>query len=44
MLLAHIVATYDIKVEEGKRVPRDLFLSEARFPGNANVMFRARQK
>jgi len=43
-LLAHIVATYDIKIEEGKAVPRDLFLSEVRLPGNANVMFRARQK
>jgi len=42
--LAHIVATYDIKIEEGKEVPRDLFLSAVRLPGNANVMFRARQK
>jgi len=42
--LAHIVTTYDIKFEEGKGVPRDLFLSGLRYPGNANVMFRARQK
>jgi len=43
-LLAHIIVTYDIKFEEGKGVPQDLFFSGVRFPGNANVMFRARQK
>jgi len=44
VLLAYIVSTYDIKFEEGKKVPPELFLAGVRFPGNANVMFRARQK
>jgi hypothetical protein len=44
VLLAHIVSNYDIKFEEGERVPPELFLSGVRFPGNANGMFRARQK
>jgi len=43
-LLAHIISTYDIKFEEGKGAPRDLFLSGVRIPGKANVMFRARQR
>jgi hypothetical protein len=43
VLLAHIVSTYDIKFEEGTRVPRELFLAGVRIPGNANAMFRARQ-
>jgi len=44
ILLAHIVSTYDIKFEEGGKVPRELFLAGVRFPGNANAMFRERQK
>lgn len=44
VLFAHIVATYDIEFEEGKRVPRELCIAAMRFPGNANVMFRTRQK
>jgi len=44
VLLAYIVSTYDIKLEEGKRVPPELFLAGARIPGNANAMFRARLK
>lgn len=43
-LLAHIVLTYDIKFEEGERVSPELFLAGVRIPGNANAMFRARQK
>ena len=43
-LFAHIVATYDIKLEDGKGVPRGLSIAGARFPGNADVMFRTRQK
>ncbi|KAF8490824.1 cytochrome P450 [Russula emetica] len=43
ILLAYIVTTYDIKFEEG-RVPREFCISYLRIPGNANVMFRARQK
>ena len=44
VLLAHIISTYDIKFEEGEGVPSSLFLAGARFPGNANAMFRSRQK
>ncbi|KAF8467567.1 cytochrome P450 [Russula ochroleuca] len=43
-LFAHIIATYDIKFEEGKGVPRELCIAGLRFPGKANVMFRTRQK
>jgi len=43
-LLAHIVANYDIKFAEGSGVPRELFLSGLRYPGKADVMFRARRK
>jgi cytochrome P450 len=44
VLLAHIVATYDVKFEEGKGVPRQICVSGMRIPGKANVMFRTRQK
>ena len=44
VLFAYIVATYDIKFEEGKGVPRELCIAATRYPGNANVMFRTRQK
>jgi len=43
-LLAHILVTYDIKFEEGKRAPRSFIINSARIPGKANVMFRKRQK
>jgi hypothetical protein len=43
-LLAYIVATYDIKWEEGKGVPREHCIAGFRFPGKANMMFRTRQK
>ncbi|KAF8477701.1 cytochrome P450 [Russula ochroleuca] len=43
-LFAHIVATYDVKFEEGKGVPREVCIAGLRFPGNSNVMFRTRQK
>jgi hypothetical protein len=43
-LFAYIVATYDVKFEEGNGVPRDHCIAGFRFPGNANVMFRTRQK
>lgn len=42
--MAHMVTTYDIKFAEGSGVPRELFLSGLRYPGKADVMFRARQK
>ena len=43
-LIAYVVATYDIKLEEGKGVPREHCIAGMRVPGNANVMFRYRQK
>jgi len=43
-LIAHMITTYDIKFEEGKGVPQEYYVSYLRFPGNANVMFRERQK
>jgi hypothetical protein len=43
-LLAYIVVTYDIKLEEGKEIPRGFCIASLKFPGNANVMFRSRQK
>ncbi|KAI0292779.1 cytochrome P450 [Russula brevipes] len=43
-LLAHIVVTYDFKLEEGKGVPPDICIAALRIPGSANVLFRARQK
>ncbi len=43
-LLAHIVVTYDIKFEEGKQAPRGLHVGAMRIPGNANAMFRKRQR
>jgi len=43
-LFAYIVATYDIKFEEGKSVPHGYCVSGGRAPAAANVMFRVRQK
>ena len=43
-LFAHIVATYDVKFEEGKGVPRERCIAALRFPGKADVSFRTRQK
>ncbi|KAF8491192.1 cytochrome P450 [Russula emetica] len=44
VLFAHIVATYDIKLEEGKAIPSDVCIAGSRFPRNANLMFRARKR
>lgn len=43
-LLARIVVTYDIKLEEGKKVPSDITFASAHVPGHADVLFRKRQK
>jgi cytochrome P450 len=43
-VLAHIVATYDIKLEDGKGAPRQFWFSGTLFTRPGNVMFRARQK
>ncbi|KAI0277137.1 cytochrome P450 [Russula aff. rugulosa BPL654] len=43
-LLAYILTTYDIKLEEGKEIPSDVCIGGMRFPRNTNLMFRARKK
>jgi cytochrome P450 len=43
-LLAHILVTYDVKLEEGKRAPRTFIIDLMHVPEKANVMFRKRQK
>lgn len=43
-LLARILITYDFKFEEGEGVPRERRIVSFRRPGNANVLFRKRQK
>ena len=43
-LLAHIIITYDFKLEEGKGVPPDVCFGPLRSPGDANVLFKKRQK
>ncbi|KAH9975535.1 cytochrome P450 [Lactifluus volemus] len=42
-LLAHMVVTYDMKFEEGKGAPPQLWIAGGYIPRNANVMFRKRQ-
>ncbi|KAF8271099.1 cytochrome P450 [Lactarius quietus] len=43
-LLAHIIVTYDIKLEAGKPTPCTRLAYTRRIPDKANVMFRKRQK
>ncbi len=43
-LLAYMVVTYDLKLEEGKQVPRRFNISMTNILGNADVLFRKRQK
>ncbi|KAH9972310.1 cytochrome P450 [Lactifluus volemus] len=43
-MLAHIIVTYDFKFEEGKGVPPDVCFGPFRNPGDANVLFKKRQK
>jgi hypothetical protein len=43
-LVAYIITTYDIKLGEGQRVPRDYGAVGMRLFFTGNVMFRARQK
>ena len=43
-LLAYIVVTYDLKLEEGKKVPSDINFASARIPRDADVLFRKRHK
>jgi hypothetical protein len=43
-LLAYMVVTYDLKLEEGKKIPRKFNISMANILGNADVLFRKRQR
>ena len=43
-LLAHVLVTYDVKVEEGKELPRGRFVGPSHIPESANLLFRKRQK
>ena len=43
-LFAYIIATYDIKLEEGQSMPHGHYKAGVRTTVPANVMFRARQK
>ncbi|KAF8270427.1 cytochrome P450 [Lactarius quietus] len=43
-LLAHVLVTYDIKLEEGKKAPGFYIMGLTRVPEKANVMFRKRRK
>ncbi|KAH9975529.1 cytochrome P450 [Lactifluus volemus] len=42
-LLAHMIVTYDMKFEEGKGAPPQLWIAGVYIPRSANVMFRKRQ-
>jgi hypothetical protein len=42
-LLAHMVVTYDMKFEEGKGAPPQLWIAGLYIPRSSNVMFRKRQ-
>jgi hypothetical protein len=43
-LFAYLIATYDIKFEEGQSAPDGHYIPGGRTPAPANLMFRARQK
>ncbi|KAH9169609.1 cytochrome P450 [Lactarius sanguifluus] len=43
VILARIVTTYDLKLEEGKETPPDLCIASSRIPRDASVLFRKRQ-
>ena len=43
LLLAHLLATYDMKFEIGKEAPPDIYIASLRIPRSTGVMFRKRQ-
>jgi len=43
-LLAHVLITYDVKVEEGQELPRGRFVGQGYIPERASLLFRKRQK
>ncbi|KAH9954980.1 cytochrome P450 [Russula dissimulans] len=43
-LLAQILITYDVKLEEGKALPRGRFMGQSYIPEMADLLFRKRQK
>lgn len=44
LVLAHIVVTYDLKLEEGKQIPPQLCIASSRIPRNVDALFRKRQE
>ena len=42
-MLAHVVMTYDIKFEDGKPKPANVYIGAACIPGKGEIMFRKRQ-
>jgi hypothetical protein len=44
VLLSHLIVTYDMKFEEGKRAPPELRIGASCVPRTTNVLFRARRK
>ncbi|KAI0060038.1 cytochrome P450 [Artomyces pyxidatus] len=42
-MLAHIIVTYDVKMEGGQGFPPDSYISNSAIPASAGVMFRKRQ-
>ena len=42
LFLAHIITTYDVKLAEGKGVPRTQLVGMFRVPQNADLLFRKR--
>ncbi|KAI0045053.1 cytochrome P450 [Auriscalpium vulgare] len=44
LIVAHILVTYDVKFPDGQSMPSDMFLAEACFPGDGDLLFRKRQE
>ncbi|KAI0002413.1 cytochrome P450 [Russula compacta] len=44
LVLAHIVVTYDLKLEEGKQIPPQLCIASSLIPRNVDALFRKRQE
>ena len=42
-MLAHVVVTYDVRFEDGRAPPPNLYVGSACVPGKAHVLFRKRQ-
>ena len=42
-MLAHVVITYDVRFEDGRAPPPNLYVGSACVPGKGHVLFRKRQ-